>query len=242
MIDFKRLFGKIIDIVAVKKCVACGELLEYDCKDKLCAECKADWEIAKREVCPHCREAQVDCTCGFGRGSVDSVRHIGLYTNKEKDGVVNRIVYALKKSNSSDVFDFVANEMKNELLRGRHLDNTVLASVPRNPVAIRKHGYDHAKRLAKKLAELTGAEYVDVLGHRGGKTEQKMLNKVQRIYNAKKNCFFKEEGAELIKGKNVLLVDDIGTTGAMMGACAELLKKYGAKRVDCILAARNEKN
>ena len=241
MSKIRKLLGALSDIFTVKKCVACRELLPYDSKDKLCEKCRCDWELEKRKICTVCFEAQVDCRCGFGKKSVDSVRHIALYSNEEKDCVVNKIIYALKKSNNSDVFEFVAQEMADELLQKKYMKNAVIAGIPRNPVAIRKYGYDHAKKLALCLSKLTGVKYIDAFGHIGGKTEQKKLNKYQREYNAKKNCYIKENCIEDIKGKNVWLVDDIGTTGAMMSACAELLKKNGAMKVNCIIAARNEK-
>ena len=236
-----KIIKSIINIATVRKCVACGELLEYDREGYMCHRCETEWFLLKREVCPNCFEAHVDCRCGFKKGYVDSVRHLVAYSNEEKDCVSNKLVYALKKSNDDDVFEFVANEMADNLINKSMLKNAVVAAVPRNPVAIRRYGYDHAKKLAKRLAQKLDVAYVDVLAHSGGKTEQKMLNMVQREQNARKNVYLISDNVCLIKNKTVILVDDIGTTGAMTGVCGEILKKNGAKRVCCVLAAKNER-
>ena len=62
----KKIVGRLADIVFVKKCAACGELLEYDRESKLCEDCFSEWEIEKMIVCPRCKETQVECRCGFG--------------------------------------------------------------------------------------------------------------------------------------------------------------------------------
>lgn len=240
MNKIKAVFKSISKIVFVKRCVACRELLPFDHEGDLCDKCAVEWDEAKRTVCPHCYDMQSRCRCGFGKKQVDSVRHLALYSHTERDTVANRLVYALKKSNRSDVFDFVAREMVNELIYKRREKNTVVMSVPRNPESVRRYGYDHAKKLGKRVAELLDIGYIDALGHRGGKNEQKQLNKYQREQNAKSNCFVKEKVILKIKGMHVILVDDIGTTGAMTGACAELLKKNGALSVDCVLCAKNK--
>ncbi len=240
MNNFKSIFDRLFKIVCVKRCVACKELLEFDYKGSMCPKCAAEWDEAKRTMCDRCFEMHSKCRCGFGKQYVDGVRHLALYDHTERDCVVNRIVYSLKNSNNDDVFEFVAREMADNLIDKNKLDQAVAVNVPRSPKSVRHYGYDHAKKLAIKLAELLDIDYVDALGHRGGKVEQKTLNKKQRAINAQNNCYIKAEAVEKIKGKTVLLIDDIGTTGAMTSACAELLHQNGTRCVLCVLAAQNK--
>ncbi|MBE6642826.1 MAG: ComF family protein [Ruminococcaceae bacterium] len=235
-----KWFNRVLDIFYVKKCVACGELLTYDHDGYLCPKCEDEWTEAKELLCEHCMEMQKNCRCGFGRQYVDGVRHLAIYDHDEHDYITNRIVYALKKGGFVEIFDFVSEEMANELVEKRMLQNAVVVNVPRNPKSIKKYGYDHARKLAVRLADRLELEYVDFLRHSRSKTEQKMLNKEQRDLNAKTNCYARQKYAPKIKGKTVLLVDDIGTTGAMTGACASLLHRHGADKIYCILAAKNK--
>ncbi len=240
MNDFKLFLKKLLDYVCVKKCVACDELLEFDYNGFLCPKCEKEWDEAKRTVCDRCFNMHSKCRCSFGKQHVDGMRHLALYDHNDREWVVNKIVYSLKKSNADDVFEFVAREMADNLIDKNTLNNAVFVGIPRTPKSVRKYGYDHAKKLAKKLAEILDGEYVDALGHRGGDAEQKTLNKAQRALNAKNNCFIKDKAIPKIKGKTVFLVDDIGTTGAMTGACAEILHNNGANKVLCLLAAKNK--
>lgn len=233
-------FGRIFNLIFVKGCVACSELIEFDKEEYLCPKCAEEWEEAKSTVCETCFEMQSRCRCGFGKRYIDGVRHLALYDHTDRASVTNRIVYALKKSNYDRVFEFVAKEMAENLIEKGDLKNAIVVSIPRSPGSVKSFGYDHAKKLAIVLAEKLEVDYVDALGHRGGKTEQKKLNKAERMINAKNNCFLKDGTEKRICGKKVLLVDDIGTTGAMTGACAELLHNAGAVRIKCILAAKNK--
>lgn len=235
-----KIKEKILKIMFVKRCVGCGQLLVYDYDGYMCEECFERWESEKTEVCPDCFEEHVKCECRFQNSKVDSVRHLAAYSSKD-ELVANMVVYAMKESNDSDVFEFAANEMADNLIDKSKLENTVCLGVPRSPKNIKKYGYDHAKKLAKKLSEILEIEYADALFHKGGKIEQKKLaNLEQRRENAKKNCVIKKKSIDKICGKSILLVDDIGTTGSMASACAALLKENGALKVDCILFSRNE--
>lgn len=239
MNKIKKLFNSFFNAICVKKCVACKKLLNYDSEKLLCDDCDEEWEIAKMMVCTFCKEDHIDCRCGFGKKSVDSVRHLALYDDKDRESVVNKIIYRLKNSNDDSVFEFVADEMIKYIIEKKGLINTVCVSVPRNPRAINRYGYDHAEKLARIVADKLGIEYVNALRHRGGKTEQKNLKKQQREINAKKNCYIAESEIPKIKGRKILLIDDIGTTGAMTGVCAEILKNNGALKVKCVLAAKS---
>ncbi len=240
MNDFKLYIKKILDFICVKKCVACNELLEFDYDGFLCPKCTKEWDEAKHTVCDRCFKMHSKCQCSFGKQYVDGTRHLALYDHTDREWVVNKIVYALKKSNADEVFEFVAREMADNLIDKNICGNAVFVGIPRSPKSVRRYGYDHAKKLAKKIAEILGCEYADALGHRGGAVEQKTLNKAQRVLNAKENCFIKDKAIPNIKGKTVFLVDDIATTGAMTGACAEILRKNGAEKVLCLLAATNK--
>ncbi len=234
------MFDKIIKLFFVKKCVACRDVMPYDSNEYLCDECASKWKKEKTEICPVCLKGQTKCVCGFGRSELDSVRHLAMYSHADNNSVAKGLVFALKKSNDSDVFDFVAKEIAGNLIGNVNAENTIVINVPRNPNTVREVGYDHAKKLAERIALLLSVRYVDVLGQKKNKKEQKTLNSMQRMENARKNFYYKSDCQENINGYNVILVDDIGTTGATLKVCAELLKKNGAKSVRAAVAAKNK--
>lgn len=235
-----NILNKLLDLFFVKKCVSCREAISYDSVEGLCEDCLPKWKKEKSEICPQCLKMQTKCTCGFGRSALDGVRHLATYSHDDENCVARGIVYALKNSNDSYVFEFVAKELSDNIIGKTALENTVIVNVPRNPRTVSEIGYDHAKRLAEKISLITGIRYADVLGQKKNKKAQKMLNSVQRTENAKKNFYYKSDTKENINGCNVILVDDIGTTGASLKVCAELLKNNGAKSVRGVLVAKNK--
>ena len=80
--------------------------------------------------------------------------------------------------------------------------------------------------LAKLLAEQFGAKYEKILVSEV-KTEQKKLHGESR----KENAQFSVINEIDLKGKNVIIIDDIVTTGSSMGAAAMLIHGLGAKRI-----------
>ncbi len=233
------MINHFLNMLFVKRCIACRTLMPYDSKDCLCDTCLPKWELEKSEVCSVCLKRQTRCSCGFGRSELDGVRHLAMYSNGDNESVAKRLVFALKKKKDSRAFDFLAKEIVDNLIDKNISSDTVVVNVPRNPNSINEIGYDHARVLAKKVAMLLDVKYADVLAQKRNKKEQKRLNSMQRMENARKNFYYETSGKIKIDGCNVVLVDDIGTTGATVKVCAELLKENGAKSVKAVLVAKN---
>ena len=67
---------------------------------------------------------------------------------------------------------------------------------------------------------------------------QIFLKKKERENNLKNVFAVNEKYLETVKGKNILLVDDVMTTGATVENCAKILKKHGAKKVKVLTIAK----
>ncbi|MCX7958763.1 MAG: ComF family protein, partial [Deltaproteobacteria bacterium] len=66
------------------------------------------------------------------------------------------------------------------------------------------------------------------------------LSREERLNNLRGSFAVKKGGCSFIEGKNILLVDDVYTTGATASICAGLLKESGAKSVSLFVLARGE--
>ena len=94
---------------------------------------------------------------------------------------------------------------------------------------MKKRGYNQAELLAREISQLLDLPYnAKKLVRVKDTVPQKNLSVRQRKYNLLKA--FVWEGKSLY-GKNILLIDDIYTTGNTMDICAHVLKKAGAKKV-----------
>lgn len=101
--------------------------------------------------------------------------------------------------------------------------------VPMTKKAKKRRGYHQTKLLAACLAERTGVPAVDALEKIRETEVQKGLSRKERANNLK--ACFKIRDKSLVKGKSVLLVDDVLTTGATADEASRVLLKAGAAQV-----------
>ena len=97
-------------------------------------------------------------------------------------------------------------------------------------------------KLSGELAKAMGLPCLTCLTRvRGGK-EQKRLNAAQRAKNVKKLYAPIESLDSAVGGKNVIIIDDVVTTGASMAACVSYLIRAGARKVIALSLASTEEN
>lgn len=101
--------------------------------------------------------------------------------------------------------------------------------VPMTKKAVRSRGYNQAELLAKSLAGRLNLPVISAVIKQKDTLEQKLLTGKEREQNLKGS--FKVEKRKEIKGKNVLLVDDVMTTGATAQAVCKVLLGAGAENV-----------
>ena len=112
------------------------------------------------------------------------------------------------------------------------------AAVPLHPVRRRERTFDQAERLAKGVAGELGLPYLPGLLVKTTATPPQVeLDRTERFRNVR-GAFQLGRSAPRIAGSRLLLVDDVLTTGATAGACAQVLKGAGAANVFVVTAAR----
>lgn len=113
----------------------------------------------------------------------------------------------------------------------------VLVPVPLEKRKLKWRGFNQAEELAKKLSSFLKIPIIsDCLIKIKENLPQVELSGEERKENIK--GVFKIEKPEKIRGRKILLVDDVYTTGSTMEECSQVLKKAGAKEVIGIVIAR----
>lgn len=115
-----------------------------------------------------------------------------------------------------------------EVIGGAAKGADMITAVPSNMYSKLKRGYVPAEAIAKEISRRCGVKFAVTLST-DKRSEQKRLNARERAENVK--GAFELVDKELIQDKNILLVDDICTTGSTLSACAEVLKENGAASV-----------
>ena len=228
-IDIKALWERILFYVSVPTCVCCRRRLDIH-ETALCSSCFEKHQRLKFRNCSRCGKKLHECSCSNEYLEAHYVRKLAkvLYYMQRDDMLqLNSLIYSLKRENRKDVLDFCSKELAEVILRSfPKAKECIVTNVPRRKKSIIKYGFDHAELLAKEVAKNIGGTYKKILVS-NVKTEQKKLYGESRILNADFDICDDID----LKGKNVIVVDDIVTTGSSMGAAAMLIHGLGAKRI-----------
>ncbi len=115
----------------------------------------------------------------------------------------------------------------------------LICAVPLHRWRLLRRGYNQAALLAAAVARRSGTATVPDLLRRHRRTvSQGGLSRSGRQRNVRGAFSIHPRWVERIKGKRVLLVDDVFTTGATIGECCRVLRRAGAAQVDVLCAAR----
>ena len=178
-------------------------------------------------LCSHCRSNKPY----FDRG----------FSLVEYDEVTKHIFHQIKFQKKPWLLD-IFNDLLKESLGQMDLNNyDMIVPVPLDSSRERKRGFNQAVMIAKIMKQLHPLNTADIqrMIRKDKKTlPQSRLRRNQRLCNLENA--FSVKRSPLIEGKNVILVDDIFTTGSTVNECARILKENGAERVDFFTIARSK--
>jgi ComF family protein len=212
----------------------------------LCENCLAETKILDFQVCPACEDVITDkgFLCHFCRESRKSHLDCLIAAVSYEDPVIKKMIHNFKYRFISDISQPLAKLISRALIRSDIPLPDLIAPVPLHPRRLRWRGFNQslllASRLSEELAPLMKIEILDILERKIHNAPQmNVKNYRERLENVK-NIFDLKSGLnpDLIKNKNILLLDDIATTGATLGECAKILKSSGAKKVFAAVVAR----
>jgi ComF family protein len=219
------------------QCVVCnlpGTLLCSDCESILP-------RIDPASACPRCGApfGVLTCTeCDPDPSSdpfpFESARCYGEY----RDGIVS-LVRAYKDEGERRCAPLIAALIVKASPGDWHGWARVITYVPATPAAMRRRGFDHMSLVADELGDLLEIPVCRALS-RSNAADQRRLGRRQRAHNAsgsfRMSCA--PEILRSVQGKNVLLVDDVVTTGATCCAAASTLLEARVAAVRVLALAR----
>jgi ComF family protein len=228
----------VIDFVFPPRCPACGAGVGRH--GGLCAECWAGLAIPSEPWCRACQRPFGES--GPGEGAICAPclahppRHAGIYAATLYAPVPRKLVLAFKHGRRIALAPMLAR-----LMAARLPDDSerLIVPVPLHRWRLWSRGYNQAALLARELARLgKGEMLVDAL-HRQKRTPSLGgLGAKARRRALKGAILVTERHRAAIAGRNILLVDDVLTSGATSDACVAALRKAGARTVAIACFAR----
>lgn len=220
----------LLTVLFPPRCLCCGQPVKRE--QNICIACEGRMHKIEAPYCVYCGTSERDCTCAKREHAYTEVAAPFYYEAGARD-----ILLQLKYSGKEDSAVYLAENMS-QVLRARyfgiHFD--LLTCVPTSAERIARLGYNQAESIARQLQEdedsgfLTGTERdYSVLQKLPTGQMQHFLGASGRRANIQ-NAFRLRPGRS-VKGKTILLIDDIVTTGATAQECAAILKLEGAAEV-----------
>ncbi|AGC69539.1 phosphoribosyltransferase [Thermoclostridium stercorarium subsp. stercorarium DSM 8532] len=209
------------------RCICCDRILPFDIPLEICDECKKDIRFLRNFE--HI----------FPAGS--NIRKV--YSAFEYEGNVREAIHRLKfgetPHNASVLVDlsfpFLESFLKNETFKSV-MKYDIIIPTPLHPRRKRQRGYNQSELIASRLSyHMNVPALKGVLVKKINTPPQSRLGRGERLINLVGVFSVKKPG--LVKGRRILLVDDIMTTGSTLEHCAKALKNAGAAYIDAYVVA-----
>lgn len=205
---------------------------------KLCRGCNNELLAQEVEICTYCRHQLPVTNIHFNHsdeinkifyGRVPVVNATALLYFK-KSGLTQKFVHALKYKGAPQLGNEFGKWLGSELceIESFHEVDAVIP-IPLHKKKLRQRGYNQVEGFGKEIAAALSKPYMDdVLIKITPTKSQVFKERVARIFSQQE--VFAVQNEEKIKGKHLLIVDDIITSGATLESCAsKLLKTEGVK-------------
>ncbi len=213
----KTNLNNLLHLFYPNTCVGCSKNLSFD-NDLICIYCQHDLPHAYFTNQKNNLLEQVF----FGKTNIKCATSLLLY---ESEGIVKKLIHELKYKRNQKIGvlfgELLANELKNSK-RFQNLD--CIIPVPLHPTKLKKRGYNQLSKFGDTLAKKLEIPFLENLLIKKNSTEtQTKKNKYARLKNTEHSFEFAESFS--LENKNILLIDDVITTGATLEACAKELSK-----------------
>ncbi len=245
----QKVLTSVLDVVFPKVCLGCGEFTSKIDFDYVCRKCLAEVYLKNTFECIGCkRESRIGLTCVSCKknNGVDQLLIATELTDPLVEKMIKVYKYKFIYDMATPLSTIVKKCIKKLVSKGFNLfeDNPVLIPVPLHKTRLNERGFNQSWLIVKEIADtfhLSSNE--NLLSKKYNfKHQADIKTREDRMNNVKND--FAVTDTEVVKGKTVILIDDICTTGATLNECARVLKNpptgEGAKRVIGFVIARGQ--
>ena len=214
------------------KCIICGKELASENRYGVCDKCKITYNT---QYCLKCGRAIANMAtycdeCQNVTQPYDLARAPLIYEN-ETVSVVHKLKYGGAKYLAENMAQFMA-----DVYYEQNINADFITFVPMYHKKQKQRGYNQAELLANELSKLINLPVVSTLNRVKQSANLARMGRQERreaIESAFESIVTKND----VKDKNVLLIDDVFTTGATSGQCCKVLKKLKCGKITVLTFA-----
>lgn len=223
-------------ILFPNRCIFCNEPI--DPFADYCESCGKSVPFIKGEICTHCGAAIDDCECNKKKSVYYDKVAAPLYYEGDVKSCIHRFKFKDERLTAKPLARLMSKTLKENF---DDINFDLVTYIPMYKSKERKRGFNQSRLLAKEISKLCGIPFADKLLVKLYNTDnQHDCSALERTGNL--IGVFDVDQAYDLKGKTVLLIDDVKTSGATLNECGKMLYLNDVKSVICLTAAvRNSK-
>lgn len=235
----KEIFSDILNLIFVSldKCPFCGTAME---DSKVCEDCHQ--YILQARKMPHCKKCGrffpskstkvLFCKeCQKQNSLFVGIRAVVPYNELVKNGI-----HLLKYKKRKEIAIFLAQYMTDLFLKDEIFqDIDFLLPIPMGEKKFKERGFNQVELLAREMFSKINIPLLDCVKKNKDTLSQVGLGREERMFNLKDS--FVVLNPKQIEGKNILLLDDVITTGSTLYTLGEILLKNGANSLKGLVFA-----
>ena len=239
-----KIIDLVLDVIFPKICLSCNHYFD----SYVCEKCLKKIKFAEIPKCPICEkptrfgESHAKCR---GRLGIDGMTVGADYSDETVQKIIHKFKY---KGITNASFDLIEKFLYPKInSRGFPWETpTLITFVPMHPDKERKRGYNQSEILAKEIGKVLNLPVVKLLKRTKYNVSQMSLKKMEERRKNVENIFrpspLRGFGAasEYFTGMNIILVDDVTTTGSTLFEATRVLKENGVKWVWGMVLARRQ--
>lgn len=223
------MYKKLINLLFPELCLGCGVELVYE-EQFICIVCAHDLPITNF----HFNDSQIIKNLFYGSAIIENATALFFYYKK---GIIQQLIHCLKYKGYEDIGTYFGKRLGIELMEVEEYKSIdIVIPVPLHQKRLQQRGYNQVTQFGKELADYLNAEFNDnTLLRITNTTSQTIKNRLSRWLNV--TTIFHLNNEDKFRGKHVLLVDDVITTGATIRACIDELSKIKGIKISIAVMA-----
>jgi len=244
-----NIFKSFIDVLFPNRCVFCGKPLKNE--SYICNQCKVRLDYIGDKTCKRCgapinkdtnlmiekiNDSYINGCSNCEGFDFSFYKNESLYVYS---GIIRNLIHLYKFKKRWRLYKYFSKELinyKNEYIK----DFDFIIAVPLTKSRLKERGYNQSSLIAEEISRVTGVCYLkNALNRRGHSKPQSITSNIdERYINMEDKIEVNSKYINMIEDKNILLFDDILTTGITASVCSDALYSVKVRNVSLLTIAR----